>query len=487
MRPPRIDDAGFTLLEVIISMVLSIMLIGVLGTSLVVGLRGARATTETVENSADAQAMSNYLPQDIQSAAGPSAITTAASDRTGCADDASATGTSVVRLRWAGDGATPSLSYSADYRIAQDPSAGGNQPDRWRLTRYACTTSPTAANASVTILARNLADPAAHPPVATATATGFTLDLTDIQTDGSTYAFSVSASFRTAAAVGTASPSPSPSPSPTASPTASPSPSPSPTTSPLPAVVSLVNAALRDNPVAGVSDGKIDQIRLNFSATPQASCTTGWSIAGLPAGYVAATTATIITGSTAATIAVTPGPGVATAAVGSSLSFSPAAGCSILPVAALGLTDEAPPVLTGITSTNAGGAAGFGMLELNDTLTLTFSEAVTAPSSGTITETSTSGNDTLTIAGITAAAADLGSTTYVNKNQSGSASTSTLTTATGSNSLTVTVGGTVSNSKLNAGSGALTLTPNSLITDQATTPNTVVAQAFATAATFRAF
>jgi prepilin-type N-terminal cleavage/methylation domain-containing protein len=65
--PPRGED-GFTLVELLIGIAIAGVLIGVIGSAMVVGLKTTDATTQRLSESHDAQVSSAYLANDVQSA-----------------------------------------------------------------------------------------------------------------------------------------------------------------------------------------------------------------------------------------------------------------------------------------------------------------------------------------------------------------------------------------------------------------------------------
>src|SRR4051812_12796110 len=65
---PSRREAGFTLVELLIGIAIAGMLITVIGSAMVVGLKTTDATTQRLSESHDAQITSAYLANDVQSA-----------------------------------------------------------------------------------------------------------------------------------------------------------------------------------------------------------------------------------------------------------------------------------------------------------------------------------------------------------------------------------------------------------------------------------
>ena len=161
--------------------------------------------------------------------------------------------------------------------------------------------------------------------------------------------------------------------------------------------------------------------------------------------------------------------------------------------AATAPADKAAPVVLSVGSTNAGGGTA-GKMEAGDQLAVAFSEPLLAsslPGTTTVSETDPtgSGNDTLSIAGITSSARDTGSDGYVAKNNA-TVSFTPSTVALSGGTVTVTVAGSCGANCGDLGSGgasvhgALSFAPATGITDAAGNAATGVVT---TAASFQLF
>jgi hypothetical protein len=219
-------------------------------------------------------------------------------------------------------------------------------------------------------------------------------------------------------------------------------------------------------------NGKVDQVKAVFTnATVTSSCSATWTALNIPSGgTINSAGITVATGTNTVTIPINEGAGAADTSVGLfTVTFAPGAGCNASAFGPATPTDLAPPVAVTITSANhAGGTAG--LMELTDTLTITFSEPMTgAPASTPAVMDDNSANDNLNITGITNGNNASGGDYENGKTATFSAATVALSNA--NKTITVTIAGTCSGSgsacsKLTAGGpGNLTYVPATTLTD----------------------
>lgn len=127
----RSGDEGFTLIELVITVVILTVVLGALAMGVVTLLRTSGVTTDRLIASHDAELLSQWLTTDVQSAA--TAPNVLPGTKPGCtaAEDLSlpATG-NVARMTWT-DRST-GLVYQAAYRVQQVA------PARFQLVRYFC-------------------------------------------------------------------------------------------------------------------------------------------------------------------------------------------------------------------------------------------------------------------------------------------------------------------------------------------------------------
>ena len=243
------------------------------------------------------------------------------------------------------------------------------------------------------------------------------------------------------------------------------------------------------------TNGKVDRVTAVFSER-LASYTAGnapWTLANVPSG---GTLASVAVATNTATLTITEGAGAQNTSVGSftialatsATGIRDAAG-NLSSFAATAPLDKAAPVPIAITTATPGSTAG--LMEVGDALQVTFSEPILAssvPGSTTITETDPngSGNDTLTITGLTNGARALGANNYIAANNTSAAFASSTLAVSGAN-VTATVAGACTGTcgaNITAGRGALAFAPATTITDAA---GNAATGALTTAATFRVF
>jgi hypothetical protein len=253
----------------------------------------------------------------------------------------------------------------------------------------------------------------------------------------------------------------------------------------------LVSLSMRDNN----SNGKVDRVLATFSESLSAysAGTVPWTLLNVPSG---GTLASVSVSAAVATLTITEGAGAPDTAVGSftvalatnAAGIRDAAG-NLSSFAATAPADGARPVPVSVTSVNNGLAAG--LMEVGDTVTVSFSEtiaSVVGPGTAiTETDPSGAGNDRLTVAGLTAVAGvATGSNLYVVTDNTSASFASSSMGSFGA-AVTATVAGACTGTcvaNLAAGIGALVFTPDPSLADAA--GNTATGS-ITTAATFRLF
>src|SRR3954447_22402752 len=116
---PSHREAGFTLVELLIGIAIAGMLIAVIGSAMVVGLKTTDATTQRLSESHDTQVTSSYLANDVQSA---SAVNVSGSNAS-CAS----TPTTLVTFTY-GNGQTATYRCGTTGGQAQVPRTFGGSP-----------------------------------------------------------------------------------------------------------------------------------------------------------------------------------------------------------------------------------------------------------------------------------------------------------------------------------------------------------------------
>lgn len=197
----------------------------------------------------------------------------------------------------------------------------------------------------------------------------------------------------------------------------------------------LVAAGLRD----ANSNGKVDRLEATFTED-LASTTdaTPWTLTAIPSG---GSRGSVSSSGPIATVLIAEGTGAADTAVGAMKVSLAAAATGVRDAsgnqASFGLTtpvDQAAPVALAVTSANGGTVVG--QAEQNDTITVTFSEAIVgAPSTADVSLTTTNGSDKpviLTLPGVASGPVAIGNTPdYLAKSSSASTMTGSAVTTSG--------------------------------------------------------
>ena len=150
-RRPRTDSRGFTLLELLITLTITPVVLGVLALALVTVLDQESATKARISDAADAQTVSAYFEDDIASAA---YLTTSQSIATQCG-----TGTQLLALEWSPQGST-----YADVVSYVEVSTGTSEA----LVRNYCTAGPSTSPSTHTYVSYDIAKTQADPVVSPA-------------------------------------------------------------------------------------------------------------------------------------------------------------------------------------------------------------------------------------------------------------------------------------------------------------------------------
>jgi prepilin-type N-terminal cleavage/methylation domain-containing protein len=172
------DEAGFTLVELLVTIVILGAIVGAIGTAIVVGLRTTDATQVRLAESHDAQMTSAFFGNDVQSA----------SDVTLNAVSSCSGTISVVSFQWNDAGVSKVASYSVRSTATETQL----------LRRYCEGISPAAEVVIAHLVADASAVTAACQPAADCSGAHpwKPIKVTISVTDQSGYAYSISASRR---------------------------------------------------------------------------------------------------------------------------------------------------------------------------------------------------------------------------------------------------------------------------------------------------
>jgi prepilin-type N-terminal cleavage/methylation domain-containing protein len=144
----RLNDKGFTLVELLMTVLILGIIISAVGTALFVGLRTTNLTTRRLAEAHDAQLITSYFVTDVESS---DSVTATALDAR-CT--AGVTGAPVVSLGWIEAGVLKVASY------ATQTSSGGECPAGFScnlMTRYFCINGVNTPNIVAHLLSRTSA------------------------------------------------------------------------------------------------------------------------------------------------------------------------------------------------------------------------------------------------------------------------------------------------------------------------------------------
>jgi len=135
--PHRATDAGFTLVELVIAMLILGIIMGPLVSAYVLGIGTVAQSNARTTGSSDAQNIAGFFVNDVASAY---RVSTAG----GCGSD------TIVKFRLGSDTSNASPLFIA-YGAASDPAAAADQhlSQVWALTRYACDSTGTILTSTV--------------------------------------------------------------------------------------------------------------------------------------------------------------------------------------------------------------------------------------------------------------------------------------------------------------------------------------------------
>lgn len=171
----RQTEAGFTLVELLISVAIMVIIISAISAALIAFLQNGKYTSERDDNSAGALLLSSYLDRDLASAGAAPTITSVGGSTTKCG------GSNNVVLSWTDYSASPaspvpvpSTAYTATYTVSPDP----DNTDRCILTRV----YRAGASVDSTTLVTDLVNTSSNKAVTAALVTSTTSSATACST-----------------------------------------------------------------------------------------------------------------------------------------------------------------------------------------------------------------------------------------------------------------------------------------------------------------
>lgn len=185
LRRRPMNDAGLTLPELLITMVILGIIMVALAQAFIASVHNNQATSDRIGQSHDAQLVANYVVQDAQSASGTGVST---SDSSTCG----ASGTAIVRLTWTSvSSSLVSTTKNVNYVL------NGN-----KVTRYACNGSGSGSGNTRSDVASNISSAVVtclNTTSATtcgSASTGLKIAVTEVQGSATAYNYALNAAFR---------------------------------------------------------------------------------------------------------------------------------------------------------------------------------------------------------------------------------------------------------------------------------------------------
>lgn len=153
----EVQNSGFTLVELLISVAITMIIIGAISSALIVFLQNGTYATERDDHSGGAINLASYLNRDLASADAPPDLAVG-----GACAGAGAGVVNRITLRWTEWSATPAVpepaatggTWRASYVVTADPTpVTPTRPQRYQLVRRLC---PPTGPVDTTVLVDNL-------------------------------------------------------------------------------------------------------------------------------------------------------------------------------------------------------------------------------------------------------------------------------------------------------------------------------------------
>lgn len=177
MSNRRRQDKGFTLPEVLITIVMISLVVGVIATALVVILRTSPAATARTDDSRTYQGLVTWFPRDVASTPSKAANISNAPGSLACAGAEIVTGNNLIEFRWNENAGGGVVTYVAAYRF--ETVSGGKA-----VRRYTCSSAGSYSDTSKLNLTSPLDDSA---PVVSVSSGYDLVTMTFVTTSGQVY------------------------------------------------------------------------------------------------------------------------------------------------------------------------------------------------------------------------------------------------------------------------------------------------------------
>ncbi|MDQ1508705.1 MAG: hypothetical protein QOG50_549, partial [Actinomycetota bacterium] len=200
MKPGRVtrDDAGFTLVELLIVIVIESLIVGGLGSAFILIMNNSASVKDSLDRTEDARLAASYIISDARNSSGPE---TSLADTASCPDPSppvAGTPTAVVRFNWnstsSAGAATPNV---VNYVLVSNA-----------LLRRQCTNGSLVSDTAIATKITSVAVACAPSANCSGTPTTITATVTETQDSagGAAFQYGLTGAFRKALAIGSALP-----------------------------------------------------------------------------------------------------------------------------------------------------------------------------------------------------------------------------------------------------------------------------------------
>src|SRR5262245_66617421 len=114
-------DAGFTLPELLIAIIITTTIVSVLAMTIITSMRTAPSVNNRADTAVAVQGITTWLPPDVDSAE-PGQFDILTTTGSGCAGGDPAGSTNIIRLQWSETFRGVTTTYVANYRYVVDGS-----------------------------------------------------------------------------------------------------------------------------------------------------------------------------------------------------------------------------------------------------------------------------------------------------------------------------------------------------------------------------
>jgi type II secretory pathway component PulJ len=196
----RRNDAGFTMVELLIVIVIEALIVGGLGSAFILVMNNSASVKDSLDRTEDARLAASYIIADARNSSGPE---TSLSDTASCPDPSppvSGTPTAVVRFNWNSTGSAGAATANVvNYVLVSNV-----------LLRRQCQSGSLVSDTAIATKVTSVAVACAPTANCSGTPTSITATVSETQDSagGPAFQYSLTGAFRKALAVGAALPGP---------------------------------------------------------------------------------------------------------------------------------------------------------------------------------------------------------------------------------------------------------------------------------------